>query len=304
MKALRRRLLIGLGVLAGAAALQAQKPVTYFPLTQPQQVLPQAQSWESRGVPHTMAVLELNRGGYRYWSWYGLTNGGGVGLARSRDLRHWTKYGKNPILTNARWISALKTGRGLYFAYTRDFDTRAPWIAMGVSRDSGLHINLVKVLVQPVPGERNQNPNLFRDPADGRYHLTWYRGNNRNHFELVMRSAKTLEGLADAPDKVLISTSDSLMGPFLMKYRGVYYLAAESHRPNPTHPHGEWESHVFTSRDVEGPYTAVANDPVLSDEHGCPSEYVFGGKLYGFTCNYREAGHDWILEEFTGRLSK
>lgn len=303
MSLLRHRLVVGVGLLAGAISLQAQKPLSYFPLTKPRLVHMPAQSWEGRGVPHTMAVLELNRDGYRYWSWYGLTTGGGVGLARSRDLLHWTKYKNNPILTNARWISAIKAEGALYYAFTRDFDTNAPYIVLGESTDSGLHINMVKVLVAAVPGQRNQNPNLFRDPASGRFFLTWFRGNYRSQFELVTRSAKTLRGLSDAPDKVLVSTSQNLMGPFLMKYRGVYYLAAESIRPNPTHPKGEWQSHVFTSRHAEGPYTAVANDPVLSGQHGCPSQYIFNGKLYGFSCHFIGNGHGWDLHEFTGKLT-
>lgn len=277
----------------------AQGAPKYFPLSTPTRVLPQAQSWEGRGVPHTMAVLRLDRGGYRYWAWYGLTNGGGVGLARSNDLVHWTKYANNPILTNARWISVLRLGNRLYFAFTRDFDTRAPYVALGESSD-GLHISLISVGVPANPGQRNQNPNLFRD-HDGEIYLTWFRGDYRSKFELVTKHAKTIAGLPAAPETVLVSTPENLMGPFLARIQGRYYLAAESHRPTPGHPKGEWQSHVYWSEKAAGPYRLVANDPVLSGDHGCPSQYVFGGRLYGFTC-HDEHEKGWVLEEFTGRL--
>src|SRR5579872_1769311 len=82
--------------------------IPYLKLSTPRHVLPDAQPWEGKEFPHTMSVLELKRGGYRYWGWYGLNEGGGIGLARSNDLVNWTKYGQNPLLTNARWPSVLE----------------------------------------------------------------------------------------------------------------------------------------------------------------------------------------------------
>src|SRR5437867_1845638 len=54
-----------------------------------------------------LSVLELKRDGFRYWGWYGLNEGKGIGLARSNDLVNWTKYAHNPLLTNARWPSVI-----------------------------------------------------------------------------------------------------------------------------------------------------------------------------------------------------
>ena len=54
----------------------------YFDLSPARTVMTKTQQWES-AAPHTLSVAELNRDGYRYWGYYGLTNCGGIGLARS-----------------------------------------------------------------------------------------------------------------------------------------------------------------------------------------------------------------------------
>ena len=61
------------------------RAIPYLKLTTPRRVLPIAQSWEGDEYPHTLAVLEMKRDGYRYWGWYGLNEGRGTGLARSND---------------------------------------------------------------------------------------------------------------------------------------------------------------------------------------------------------------------------
>ena len=51
---------------------KAAEGVPYLNLTPPRHVLLDAQAWEGNEFPHTMSVLEFNRGGFRYWGWYGL----------------------------------------------------------------------------------------------------------------------------------------------------------------------------------------------------------------------------------------
>ena len=98
-------IVVTLSLLAAAGAVLGQEPKTvpYLKLTAPRRVLPDAQKWEGNEFPHTMSVLELKRDGFRYWGWYGLNEGRGIGLARSNDLVTWTKYDQNPLWTNARW---------------------------------------------------------------------------------------------------------------------------------------------------------------------------------------------------------
>src|SRR5271169_971015 len=103
-------ILMAAGGAFGQAKAEASQAaaVPYLKLTAPQRVLPEAQAWEGDQFPHTLSVLELKRGGFRYWGWYGLNEGRGIGLARSNDLVNWTKYERNPLWTNARWPTVLE----------------------------------------------------------------------------------------------------------------------------------------------------------------------------------------------------
>ena len=38
-----------------------------------------------------------------------------------------------------------------------------------------------------MPNQRNQNPDLFRDPRSGRFYLTFYRSNDHDHFEIISK---------------------------------------------------------------------------------------------------------------------
>src|ERR1700730_14426008 len=133
---------IGVGCRSRSSASGDQRAGNgpYFKLSTPRRVLSEAQPWEGHQFPHTMSVLELKRGGFRYWGWYGLNEGRGIGLARSNDLVHWTKYEQNPLWTNARWPSVLagadrKQKDQLYFAITREYDTPSSHIVLASSRD-------------------------------------------------------------------------------------------------------------------------------------------------------------------------
>ena len=150
--------------LLSAQATPEQKGaegVPYLNLTPPRHVLLDAQAWEGDEFPHTMCVLELNRGGFRYWGWYGLNEGRGVGLARSNDLVSWTKYEKNPLWTNARWPSVLanvdpKKKNLLYFAITREYDTPSSHIVLATSTD-GIQLTEVNANV-PVDAAKFARP--------------------------------------------------------------------------------------------------------------------------------------------------
>src|ERR1039457_2882187 len=83
---------------AAIAALSEEQPkaVSYHKLTTPRRVLPDAQKWEKNEFPHTMSVLELKRDGFRYWGWYGLNEGRGIGLAGCSDLFAAGKHEEHP----------------------------------------------------------------------------------------------------------------------------------------------------------------------------------------------------------------
>lgn len=281
----------------------------YLQLTTPRHVLPDAQSWEGKEFPHTLSVLELNRGGFRYWGWYGLNEGGGIGLARSNDLVNWIKYQKNPLWTDARWPTVLlnadpKHAKLLYFAITRGYDTPSSYIVLATSED-GIHLTQVKTLVSAVPNQRNQNPNLFRDPHSGRFYLTFYRGNDHDHFEIVSKNAARVQDLDKALEKVLMQTTETVAAPTLLYLergrgektnRGIYYLATEiyPHRYTDS-PEGEWQVKVFSGDSPDGNFQPVAGNPVLRGQRACLFQHVFDHRFYGFDCHLDTADR-WELE--------
>jgi hypothetical protein len=302
---------------AGVTALAQDQPKTlpYLKLTTPRHVLPDAQPWEGDEFPHTLSVLEWNRDGFRYWGWYGLNEGRGIGLARSNDLVEWTKYEKNPLWTNARWPSVLekadpKHPEVLYFAITRDYDTPSSYIVLATSTD-GIQLKQEKTLVQPVPNQRNQNPNLFRDPKSGRFYLTFYRGNDKDHFEIISKSAASIADLDKAPEKGLLKSETTVAAPTLLYVKGVktasgkknvYYLATEiyPHRYT-TDPEGEWQVKIFVGDAPDGDFQPVDGNPIMKGQRACLFQHIFHRRFYGYDCHL-ETAEKWVLEEVEAPL--
>jgi hypothetical protein len=296
---------IVLSIVSSAAAQKAGESSdlnAYFDLQKPRRVLSKHQRWEGDQFPHTLSVVEMNRDGYRYWGWYGLNEGRGIGLARSKDLVHWVKYGKNPLLTNARWPSVIAGADPtdpelLYMAYTRDYDTPTSYIVLATTRD-GMLLTVRKTLVQPAANQRNQNPNLFHDPRTGRFFLTWFRGNE--HYEIVSRSADRVEDLDRAPERTLINSDQRIAAPTLLYVQpangpsqqrsSVYYLATEIY-PDDT----EWQTQVFAADAADGDFKPVPGNPVLRDGRACLFQYVFQDRFYGYLC-HEKPPDKWILE--------
>jgi hypothetical protein len=300
----------GVTVAPAAAAQQA-----YLQLSAPRKILEVPQAWEGDQQPHTLSVVELDRDGYRYWGWYGLNNGRGVGLARSNALVHWTKYGKNPLWLKARWASVLKGADPahpdvLYFAVTRDYDTPTSHIVLARSVD-GIHLDEVGALVEPVAGQRNQNPNLFRDPVSGRYFLTFYRGNDRDHFEIVSKSADRIDALGGAPEKMVMRTTATIAAPTLLYVpnagaggRGGYFLATEIYPDRYDAGTIGWQVKVFHSDRPDGGFQPVAGNPVQAGGRACLFQFVFDGTYYGFQSHLDDATGLWEMEVLTAPLPR
>ena len=295
------------------AAPKESGAIPYLKLSEPRHVMPDAQAWEGNEFPHTFSVIEFNKGGFKFWGWYGLNEGRGIGLARSNDLKEWTKYDQNPIWSNARWPSVLtkadpKHPDVLYYAITRDYDTPSSHIVLASSTD-GIRLKEEKVLVQGVPNQRNQNPNLFHDPRSGRFYLTFYRGNDHDVFQIISKSAASVTDLDKAPEKILLKDTATIAAPTLLylknarnakgKRLGIYYLATETypHRYT-TDPEGEWLVKVFAADSPDGDFQPVQGNPIMSGQRACLFQHVFDGKFYGFDCHLidPQANH-WILEE-------
>ena len=306
-------LVLGAALIVSGASGAAPN---YIALPAPQWMDMPPQDWEGDQQPHTFSVLEMNRGGFRYWAWYGLNNGRGVGLARSNDLVHWTKYEKNPLWLNARWPSVLKHADPahpdtLYFAITRDYDTAASRIVLATSED-GLQLTEVKNLVNPVQQERNQNPNLFRDPVSGRFYLTWYRGNDNDYFDIASRSADSVLSLDRAPEKLLLHSVETVAAPTLMYLpkggadgKGIYYLATEVYPNRYDDAHrGDWQVKVFHADAPDGAFEPVANNPVETGERACLFQHIFDGTFYGYQCHLDHVTEKWQMEVVVAPLPK
>jgi len=279
----------------------------YLDLTTPRHVMPDAQPWEGKEFPHTLSVLKLNRDGYRYWGWYGLNEGAGIGLARSNDLVSWTKYEKNPLWIDARWPSVLqnvdrKHPKLLYFAITRGYDTPSSYIVLATSKD-GTHLTQRKTLVKAAPNQRNQNPNLFCDHRSVLFYLTFYRGNDHDHFEIISKSAERVQDLDEAPEKILMQTTETVAAPTLLYLKNaasgkkdVYYLATEIYPHRYTdNPEGEWQVKVFWAESPDGNFEPVTGNPILRGQRACLFQHVFDGRFYGFDCHLDTPDH-WELE--------
>ncbi|HWG70974.1 MAG TPA: hypothetical protein VN692_16285 [Steroidobacteraceae bacterium] len=292
-----------------AALLAAQAPASerYIKLPAPQHLALPHQAWEGDQQPHTLSVIEWNRGGYRYWGWYGLNNGRGMGLMRSNDLLHWRKLDANPLWLNARWPSVLKVAEGgrdiLYFAVTRDYDTQSSRIVLARSED-GTHLAELGNLVAPVAAQRNQNPDLFHDPVSGKFFLTFYRGNDNDYFDIVSKSAPDVAALSTAAERVLMHTSDTVAAPNLLyapagrsAAAGTYYLATEIFPDRYSADiKKDWQVKVFSAGAPDGHFTAVAGNPVQSGGRACLFQHVFNGRYYGYQSRINHATEQWEME--------
>lgn len=281
----------------GMHGTQIHGGVHYLETSPPERILPDAQDWEADQQPHTLSVVQLDRDGFKYWGYYGLNKGRGIGLARSNDLMHWTKYERNPLWLNARWPSAIidpSTPGRVYLAVTRDYDTLHSRIVLA-SFEDGFCLQELQTLVDRDSGGMplNQNPNLYIDPCSGQAVLAFFRGNT-THSNIILKRADHPLELATAHEKLLLSDAKTLAAPNLLYLPniGIYYLVTEicpEHRGQ-----GEWQVKAFVSRTVDGPYVPVSNNPVQAANRACLFQHLFDGIFYGFQSHLTE--HGWEME--------
>jgi hypothetical protein len=282
----------------GMHGIQIHSGTPYLETSPPERILPEAQEWEGDQQPHTLSVVELDRDGFKYWGYYGLNKGRGIGLARSNDFVHWTKYEKNPLWLNARWPSAIidpSTPGRVYLAITRDYDTLHSRIVLASSED-GFCLQELRTLVDADSGGMplNQNPNLYIDPRSAQVVLTFFRGDAAHSSIIIKRADHPLE-LATAHEKLLLSGGKTLAAPNLLYLPkiGIYYLVTEicpEHRDR-----AEWQVKAFVSRTVDGPYVPVSNNPVQAANRACLFQHLFDGIFYGFQSHLTDE-HKWEME--------
>jgi len=275
----------------------------YFSLSSPITVLPQDQPWELT-PPHTLSIVEANMGGYKYWGYYGTAGANeGVGLAFSNDLVNWVKYESNPIITNARWPSALKVGDTFYLTYDKNYSQPGDGYITLASSTDGITFNDVKNLVS---GEINNN-NLFLDPNDNTYYL-YYRDiySSMNGYNIQVKHAENIEDLDTATPQ---STGAYGAAPNMFYYKGKYILATETSSKTGGAGGwvgswtGVWLTYFYESDSPTSGFTPLPNNPVIADGNACPFQFEFSGTLYLYTCYLDASTNEWSIQLRTADTS-
>ncbi len=252
--------------------------------------------WDANKV-HTLSVVEANKGGYKYWGYYGLSNyfyfGHGnlnllqAGLARSNDLVHWHKYRGNPIIrSDCRWPTVVLVGSRFYIFYAEyDSVTNDSRIVMSTSGD-GIHFNNKTVVVPMEKGLQNQNPFIYFDKRDHDFCLVYYHGMEKNpdstkdFWDIMIRRSRDINRLKYAKPTMLLSLSHTTAAPSVTFFRNKYYLLIETKKA------GKWDNRwvtlAYASNRIGGNYEELDNSPVFTDNDACAFQYVFHNRLYIF----------------------
>ena len=249
----------------------------YFKLGEQHRILATPQPWET-SAPHTLSVVERNAGGYRYWGYYGLQDGnGGVGLARSNDLRNWEKYAGNPLFENGRWPSVIRAGQKEMMMVTRDY-AQTSRIVLYSSND-GLQFSKVSDIVAPREGERNQNPNLYLDRSTGQYYLYWYSGGGAlGGSQIRVRVANHPQDLAGrSSERTLFDVPYVMAAPNIFQHADHYYLATEVLRD-------VWKTRIYKGASPLGPFRLLAGNPILDNGAACLFQHQFDDKIHVYYC--------------------
>ncbi len=257
---------------------------------------------------HTLSVVEVNKDGYKYWGYYGLSYYGGdpelrkAGLVRSNDLVHWDKYEGNPIIKeDCRWPTVVFVNSVFYMFYAEYNANNDSRIVMVTSKD-GIHFDNKIVVVPREVGKQNQNPFIFFNKKNQDYCLAYYSGIERakdtsdNIWNIKIRKSKSINKLKYAKSITLMSSHDLIAAPSIAFFNNRYYLLIESRII------GKWDNKWVTlgyaSNKIDGKYKALNNNPpVLFHGDACAFQYVFDNQLYIFY------SHCLNLEKFNWELS-
>lgn len=264
--------------------------VASYPTISESQVILKGDSgkWDYNKV-HTLSVVEANMDGYKYWGYYGLAYYGGdpalrkAGLVRSNDLIHWEKYNGNPIIKgDCRWPTVVLSNSVFYMfyaEYNKENDSR---IVMLSSKD-GIHFSHKVVVVPREKGKQNQNPFIYFNKNDEHFYLVYYNGiersknPNNNVWNIKIRKSKNINKLYSARSVTLLSSKHTAAAPSIAYFNGKYYLLIEA-----IGKENQWITLGYESKNIDGKYQEVSNNPVLSNDDACAFQYIFNDELYIF----------------------
>jgi len=290
----------------------------YFKLGTPQKAVLSPMPWSGEDDhPHTFSVLDVNPAksptinqGFRYLGYWGHHECSGIGTARTNDLNGTWKQSNTPLFSGngERWACALVNPdntvgivHNVYWCGGNP-DGGAYYI-VGRKSTNGLNGTTFSRRVAIVKEQtvENGNPTLFRDPADGRVYLYWFR-NAGDTYEIRVKDADTFDDLLDADPAdlgTLVAFSEELVAaPHVIKVGGLYYLAVETQEQDVV-----WKTRVLTSTSPFGPFYEIPDGPVYGDNSACVFQHVFGTTLHSWYCNEGTADSgDWTLDHVTAPL--
>jgi len=238
-----------------------------------------------------------------YVGYAGPVFGGAVDLWRSSSLFDWTPTAENPIFDreSIRWPSVFNDDETLYLAARVDIDSRwqtahtlmslgsripAPFLPpVGKTKivffasDDGVSFEFKGTLIDKASTgqSKNQNPFLF-ERANGQPGIVYYAGGTEA-YEIRIRTADTVPGLATASDQIVLS-SESLVAAPSVYYDPVqdrYVLLVEQ-------LHETTRKWITVAYPLDGLKQATQEHQVLfADNEACPFPYVRDETLFLFT---------------------
>jgi hypothetical protein len=233
--------------------------------------------WDgTRGGPHTLDVVELDKDGYRYWGYYGTADHDAVGLAFSNDLENWTRYSTTaPLIVGFGWPTVGIQNGVIYMFYIKGgLLDKIYWATSPVS--DGYTFTEQGVAVGT---SSSHDPFLWHNPVDGEWYLLWKE--NIDVGTIKCCHAKNISDLHSSPHMILRTETNGYYGtlaaPGIFHSNGIYYLSDESCP-------GLWQMRAFYSDALEeGCFTGAcecSNSPILSDNDACGFPHVEGNELY------------------------
>jgi hypothetical protein len=248
--------------------------------------------WDgTRGGPHNLDIVELNKDGHRYWGYYGTADHASVGLAFSDDLETWTRYSTtNPLIDGFGWPTVGIQNGIIHMFYIKGGILSGIYRATSPVSD-GYTFTEQEVVVQNANGPHD--PFLWHSPVDGEWWLLWKE--NINVGTIKCCHATNIEDLSSASIIVLRTETDSFYGtlaaPGIFYWNTMYYLTDESHP-------GLWQIRAFYSSVLDsGCFNGAcecSNSPILVNDDACGFPHVEGDTLYYYYSH--QVGPGWNLK--------
>lgn len=259
-----------------------ERNIKYYSISDGIKIIPKGPSgaFDSERT-HTLSIVEMNKGGYKYWGYYHGYDGknirNDVGLAYSNDLVNWVKESEKPIVPNMRWASSVVVDGTVYLFGTRNYGDDSYLVKM--SSKDGKNFSNEEVVVPSVQNEKNQNGFIFFDQNTGMYRLYYYHNQNGVYF-IEEKHSEDINTLKDAkPVKILSDKQFILAAPSVMYRDGKYWLAAET--LHEVKGKKVWKTIVFASKYPTKGFVPADNHEILINSDACYFQYIFDNKLAG-----------------------